>query len=330
MTRTEIKKSIISKGTILDFDQIALQLFNYQYAHNGIYRSYVDSLNVIPASVKSVSDIPYLPISAFKNYKIVSGDFVECKVYESSGTTGSVTSKHYVYDTHFYHQNALNLFEDEYGSLKDYCILALLPSYVERDNSSLVSMVEYFISKSEHVDSGFYLDDIDALQDLLTRNQTKGQKTLLIGVSFALLDLAIKVSSIDWSDIIFMETGGMKGRGKELPREELHRLMKKAFNVQSIHSEYGMTELLSQAYSLGDGVFKESRTMRVSISDLTDPFTEMHIGKSGLIRIVDLANIDSCAFIQTEDLGKKMSPSTFKILGRVDNSDIRGCNLLYI
>ncbi len=330
MTRTEIKNAILSKDTKLDFDQLALELFQYQYASNAVYRGYVDSLNIQASHVTKLSAIPYLPISAFKKHRVISGDTSDHRVFESSGTTGSTTSRHYVLDTDFYHQNALNLFEREYGKIDEYCILALLPSYLERDNSSLVSMVDYFIKESENTDSGFYLDEIDALTELLSFNQSNGVKTLLIGVSFALLDLALRVKKIDWSDILFMETGGMKGRAKELPREELHKLMMESFNVSSIHSEYGMTELLSQAYSKGDGIFNESATMKVSISDLTDPFTEMPVGKSGLINVIDFANVDSCAFIQTEDLGKMMSPDIFKILGRVDNSDIRGCNLLYI
>lgn len=329
MVREDLKRAILSKDSSLDFEYWAMQLFKYQYEHNVIYRSFVANLKINTEQVSGLKDIPYLPISAFKNNTVKSADFVDDVVFQSSGTTSSITSKHHVADVQFYKDHALKLFESSYGSIKEYCVLALLPSYLERKNSSLVSMVDYFIRHSEDTASGFYLNNIDALAHRLNANQSASKKTLLIGVSFALLDMARSYNR-DWSSTIFMETGGMKGRTKEIPRSELHEILTTAFNVDNIHSEYGMTELLSQAYSKGDGVFVIPETMHISISETTDPLTEVQSRQSGLVRIIDLANIDSCAFIQTEDLGRKLSDDTFEILGRLDNSDIRGCSLLYI
>ena len=248
-------------------------------------------------------------------------------VFTSSGTTGSEQSKHCVSDVSIYIESFLKGFRHFYGSVKDYCILALLPSYMEREGSSLIYMCGELIKQSAHPDSGFYLYEHEKLIDKLKDLQTKKQKTILIGVSFALLELA-RENHLDLSEIIIMETGGMKGREKEMPRAELHEILKKSFTLKSVHSEYGMTELLSQAYSKGDGIFKCPPWMKVLISDIHDPFSILDHSKTGTINIIDLANINSCSFIATSDLGKSYPNGSFEVLGRLDNSDLRGCNLL--
>ena len=276
--------------------------------------------------MKEVSDIPFLPIEFFKTHQIKTGDFEHEETFLSSGTTGANHSKHLVKDLSLYEDSYINAFKQFYGNIEDYCVLGLLPSYLERKGSSLIYMVDDLIRRSNHNESGFFLDNQAELIEILKKNVENNQKTILFGVSFALLDLA-ESYQIDLSDVIIMETGGMKGRRKELTRTELHAIYKNSFGVANIHSEYGMTELLSQAYSKGNGLFKTPRWMKVLIRDINDPFSYLQVNKTGGINVIDLANINSCSFIATQDLGK-YSAEGFEVLGRFDNSDLRGCNLL--
>ena len=313
----------------LAFEQTALKVFKYQYQNNGVYRSYCDLLNVSPSDVIHYNDIPFLPIQFFKTHHVVSSKSENEVIFTSSGTTGVLTSKHYVTDLKIYESSYLNGFETFYGNVEDYVVLALLPSYLEREGSSLIYMVNDLIKRSKNTDSGFYLNNTNALRQKIIGLENKGQKTLLIGVSFALLDF-IEQESFELKHTIIMETGGMKGRRKELIREELHHTLKKGFGVDHIHSEYGMTELLSQAYSRGDGLFSCPPWMKILIREPEDPLSISNTTKSGGINIIDLANYNSCAFIATQDLGKVHSNNSFEILGRFDHSDIRGCNLMVL
>ncbi len=310
-----------------EFTQIALQLFHLQYNHNKIYRKFCELLKVNPVEITSLEKIPFLPIEFFKSEKVITGEFVPQQTFLSSGTTGQNQSKHFVKDLKIYEESFTKGFSQFYGNVEDYCFLALLPSYMEREGSSLIYMTEYLVKHSNHPLSGFYLDDYDKLIETIRQLKVSNQKIILLGVSFALLDFAEKYQ-VDLSDVIIMETGGMKGRRKELTRAELHQIYKERFNVSVIHSEYGMTELLSQAYSFGEGIYQSPNWMKILIRDINDPFTFLPSQKTGGINVIDLANIDSCAFIATQDLGKKNNDNSFEILGRFDNSDLRGCNLL--
>ena len=325
LNRTNLISSISEKA-VFDFDKIALQVFNYQYKYNTIYQNWVDSLDVNPNQVVSVQEIPFLPISAFKNYRVQTGQGKEEMIFTSSGTTGAIPSKHYVWDQGLYLENSKRIFESFYGATENYCFLALLPSYLERSGSSLVAMVDHFIQLSQYDSSGFYLYNHDDLYRQLMMNQAKNIPTILFGVSFALIDFVAE-RKIAFPELIIIETGGMKGRKKELTREELHKSLADGFGVASIHSEYGMTELFSQAYSKKSGVYTCGATMKVIIKDISDPLEEVEDGKTGIVNVIDLANIDSCSFIETQDLGR-ISHGTFEILGRLDTSDIRGCNLM--
>ncbi len=323
---------MISKTSILklqadDFQKKALEIFEYQSRQNPVYREYLSLLKIQPSQVRSISDIPFLPIELFKSHKIISGKNRAKITFTSSGTTGSVISKHPVVDPAFYLDVARTGFASFYGSVEKYCVLALLPAYLERQGSSLVYMAQEFIRKSRFQESGFYLDNLKGLSKQLAYNQAHQTPTLLIGVSFALLDLAEQFPQ-DLSKIIVMETGGMKGRRKEITRDELHSMLKNAFNLTKIHSEYGMTELLSQAYSTGDGWFKGTPTLSVLAREITDPFSYVSPGRTGLLNIIDLANVDSCSFIATDDLGQIHEDYSFRVIGRLDASDIRGCNLM--
>lgn len=311
------------------FEQTALEVFKYQYKNNGVYRSYCDLLNVATSDVTHYNDIPFLPIQFFKTHHVVSSKSKNEAIFTSSGTTGVITSKHHVTDIKIYESSYLKGFETFYGDIEDYVVLALLPSYLEREGSSLIYMVEDLIKRSKNTDSGFYLNNTNALRQKIIGLENKGQKTLLIGVSFALLDF-IEQDNFQLNHTIIMETGGMKGRRKELIREELHYTLKKGFGVDHIHSEYGMTELLSQAYSKGDGLFNCPPWMKILIREPEDPLSISNTTKSGGINIIDLANYNSCAFIATQDLGKLHSNNSFEILGRFDHSDIRGCNLMVL
>ncbi len=320
--------TIFSIQNHLDFERIALRIFNHQYINNTFYQRFCNLLGVTKASVQSTNDIPYLPIEFFKQEKIVSTPYSIEKIFTSSGTTGSSTSKHYVKDLAVYEKSFRKGFEYFYGNISDYLVLALLPSYLERDGSSLVYMAEQLIKDSNHLESGFYLYDVEKLIKTLQKDSLKNKKVLLLGVSFALLDLVENHHVQLQHNTVIMETGGMKGRRKEIVREELHFLLKKGFNVSQIHSEYGMTELLSQAYSKSNGIFNCPPWMKVSVRNPEDPLTNLGYNKTGGVNIIDLANINSCAFIATQDLGKVYKDGSFEILGRFDHSDIRGCNLM--
>ncbi|RDY59496.1 acyl transferase [Flagellimonas nanhaiensis] len=326
MNQDSIQK-IFSISNPLDFERLTLEIFQYQYRNNTVYKTYCDHLGKSPSNVLQIQQLPFLPIEFFKTHKITSTEKEAAVIFESSGTTQSIKSKHHVPDLNLYKKSFLESFSLFYGPVEEYCILALLPSYLEREGSSLVFMVDELISISKHPESGFYLNDLEALNHKLEQLEKSRTKTLLIGVSFALLDLAEQFPT-QLENTIIMETGGMKGRRKELIREELHQILKKDFGVTKIHSEYGMTELLSQAYSQGDGLFKSPSWMKVMTRDTEDPLSVQTHGKTGGINVIDLANLYSCSFIATQDLGKTYADGTFEVLGRFDHSDIRGCNLL--
>ncbi|SHG50578.1 LuxE/PaaK family acyltransferase [Flagellimonas flava] len=309
------------------FQQLTLEAFRFQYHNNAIYQTYCNHLGKHPNQVAKSQDIPFLPIQFFKSHTILSSTNLPQTIFESSGTTQSSTSKHYVTDLELYRQSFFNGFKEFYGNIEDYCILALLPSYLEREGSSLVYMVDELVKRSKHADSGFYLYDLETLKQKLLQLESNQNKTLLIGVSFALLDLAEKFP-IKLKHTSVMETGGMKGRRKELIREELHDILKNAFGISHIHSEYGMTELLSQGYSKGNGIFNTPKWMKVLTRDTEDPLSPQPNGKTGGINVIDLANINSCCFIATQDLGKTYKDGSFEVLGRFDHSDVRGCNLM--
>lgn len=309
------------------FESLSIELFRYQAKHNQIYANYLNRLGVNPKTISSVTDIPFLPISFFKSHRIQTGEWKAEKVFESSGTTGDNVSCHLIPDASLYLDNSMAIFRSIYGDPNEYHIMGLLPSYLERGNSSLVLMVDMLIKASKSEFSGFYLDEWEDLSTNLKSAYSSDRKVLIIGVSFGLLDF-IEQSQFEMPELIVMETGGMKGRRKELIREELHDLLKTGFGVGNIHSEYGMTELMSQAYSLGNGVFQPPPWMKILIRDVNDPMTYVHKGKSGGVNIIDLANSHSCAFIETQDLGRSIDKDTFEVLGRFDNSDVRGCNLL--
>lgn len=311
------------------FNALALETFDFQYRENPVYREFCDLLKINTANVQQLEDIPFLPISFFKTREVVCGSFSPEIVFTSSGTTAREVSKHYVKDLALYETSYLNAFKQFYGPIEDYCILALLPSYLEREGSSLIYMADDLIKKSKHPDSGFYLDHLDDLYNILIKLEAMDTKILLLGVSFALLDMAEKYR-LTLKNTIIMETGGMKGRRKEMIREELHHVLKKGFGVPCIHSEYGMTELLSQAYSQGNGRFTAPNWMKVLTRETEDPLTLQTTGKTGGINIIDLANQHSCAFIATQDLGKVYTDGSFEISGRFDHSDIRGCNLMVL
>ncbi|PNQ75084.1 acyl transferase [Hanstruepera neustonica] len=309
------------------FETLALKIFEYQFENNIVYRSFCDLLYKHPSEVNAVNDIPFLPIEFFKTKQIISSHKPIEKIFTSSGTTGSITSKHCITDLPLYENSFNEGFKQFYGQIEDYTILALLPSYLEREGSSLVYMVDYLIKASNNNHSGFYLNDYDQLKTKLMALDSSGKKTILIGVSYALLDL-VENYPFDLKNTIIMETGGMKGRRKELVRDELHTILKSGFGVDSIHSEYGMTELLSQAYSKGNGIFECPPWMKVLIRDPEDALSIQKINKTGGINVIDLANINSCSFIATQDLGSLNQNGSFEIIGRFDNSDIRGCNLM--
>ena len=294
-----------------------------------MYKQFIKLLKVNPLAVDSVRKIPFLPIEFFKSHKILSSTTKIEETFLSSGTTGQAQSKHFVTDISVYEESFTKGFEYFYGSIEEYTVLALLPSYLERNGSSLIYMANDFIEKSNNPKSGFYLNNLEELRKNLQELDKNNQKVLLIGVSFALLDL-VETYKFNLKNTIIMETGGMKGRRKELIREELHQLLKEGFGVSEIHSEYGMTELLSQGYSKGNGIFGCPPWMKILTRDPEDALTILPEGKSGGINVIDLANINSCSFIATQDLGKTYANGTFEVLGRFDNSDIRGCNLLVL
>jgi phenylacetate-coenzyme A ligase PaaK-like adenylate-forming protein len=311
------------------FDQLALELFDFQSIENEVYSSYLKARKIDRKSITSIEKIPFLPIRFFKDFPVVSGELSNFpSFYSSSGTTGMITSRHYIWSERWYLDHAQRIFESQYGNLSEFHVLALLPAYLERPGSSLVSMAKHFIEKSQSEHSGFFLYNQDELLGKLRELKNDSKKVLLLGVTFGLLDLA--ESGKDFSpmkNLIVMETGGMKGRRKEMIREEVHDILKAYFNVDSIHSEYGMTELMSQAYSKGEGKYTLPPTMRVMLRDVNDPLSWSTRSQGG-INVIDLANFHSCAFIETQDLGRFDSAGFLEILGRFDNSEIRGCNLL--
>lgn len=314
-----------------DFGMAALDLFTYQYANNALYRSYCDLLRLNPENVQDVCQVPFLPISFFKSQPIVSSPAAAdtaALVFESSGTTGEVPSRHYVHNAKIYEDCLLSGFREFYGSPADYTILALLPSYLERGNASLVYMARTLMAAGAGAESGFYINEWDKLATILRRNEATGQKTLLLGVTYALLDFA-ESHPMDLRHTIVMETGGMKGRRVEMTRDEVHAILKQQWQLPVVHSEYGMTELLSQAYSDGEGIFRCSATMQVLVRDINDPL-DVHRQGSGAVNVVDLANVHSCAFIATEDMGVVNEDGTFKVLGRLDHSALRGCSLMAV
>jgi hypothetical protein len=324
-----VVKNTLLSGRPFNFDDVALELFRFQAKFCGLYAHFLEILKVNPNKVYSTYQIPFLPIDLFKWHKIVTlyhGRPSKEAIYTSSGTTLQIRSSHYVSDEDFYLKHAAKLFSLSYGPLTDYAIFALLPSYLERKGSSLVAMAHYFMQQSGYTGSGFFLDNYPALQQAIMVARNLGKKILLLGVTFALLDFAEALPQ-DLSDVIIMETGGMKGRKKEMPRDEVHAILKEAFKVDTVHSEYGMTELLSQAYSTGNGWFNEPESMRILLRDPLDPRSMDSNLKKGAINIIDLANADSCSFLQTADLGERNN-NQFSIIGRQDNADLRGCNLL--
>ena len=312
-----------------EFTEVALIVFKYQFKNNKVYRSFCDLLYIHPSNITTIEEIPFLPVQFFKNRKVISSLDEVQEIFTSSGTTGSATSKHLVTDINFYRESYLKGFAHFYGNIEEYAVLALLPNYLEREGSSLVFMVDDLIRKSKNLESGFYLDNIQELAKKLIELDKTGQKILLIGVSFALLDL-IEMQQFNLKNTIIMETGGMKGRRKELIREELHTILQNGFGVTEIHSEYGMTELLSQGYSRGNGIFETPPWMKILTRDTEDALSINASGKNGGVNVIDLANYNSCSFIATQDLGKVYENETFEVLGRFDNSDIRGCNLMVL
>jgi len=320
-------KHIFNIKSRKEFEEITLQIFYYQAKSNLIYKQYLEYLGVNPSKVTKVNKIPFLPIDFFKYHKIVCSTKKEDAIFKSSGTSLDARSIHYITDLKLYEQSFNSTFKKFFGNIEDYCILGLLPSYLENGDSSLVYMTESLIKQSKTKNSGLYLNNYDELLTIISELETVNKKYIIIGVSYALLDLAEK-NKQQLKKGIILETGGMKGRRKELPKEELHNILSESFGVETIYSEYGMTELLSQAYSFGKGEFSTPTWMKILIRDIYDPFTYLQDGKSGGINIIDLANINSCSFIETKDLGKININKSFSVLGRFDNSDIRGCNLL--
>ena len=325
------KAKIFAISSARDFNQLAIELFQYQCANNALYNRFINLLGITVDMVKTVDKIPYLPIEFFKNFTVTCLPNEEPQaVFTSSSTTGTGMSKHVVYDLDLYEKSFINGFELFYGPISNYCILALLPSYLEREGSSLVYMADKLIKLSKNRDSDFYLNNLDHLVLTLESRNTLEEKTLLLGVSYALLNLAERYKMATEPNCIVMDTGGMKGRRKEITRQELHEQLCEAFECSVIHSEYGMTELLSQAYSQGNGQYKCPPWMSISLRDINDPFGKIGVGGTGGINVIDLANIDSCAFIATSDIGRMHPTGTFEVLGRYDYSDIRGCNLLAV
>lgn len=309
------------------FEKIALKVFRFQYDNNQVYREFCQLLKTEKQEVQSLQQIPFLPIQFFKSHVVVSNKNSIQVTFTSSGTTGMITSKHLVTDISIYEESYRKGFSQFYGNIEDYVIVALLPSYLEREGSSLIYMVNDLIELTNNSNSGFYLNQYDELIKKLIDLDHSGKNVILIGVTYALLDL-IEKRKFQLKNTLIMETGGMKGKRKEMIREELHEILCEGFGVNAIHSEYGMTELLSQAYSLGNGVFECPPWMQILIRETEDALTYVKDGKTGGINVIDLANINSCSFIATQDLGKKNPNNSFEVLGRFDNSDIRGCNLM--
>lgn len=326
-------QSPIFDFNISDFEAVALNTFRFQYNNNSIYKKYTDTIGIDTNAITAVTSIPFLPIRFFKTHAVQTTSFTAERIFESSGTTQTNTSRHFIKDISLYTQSFLTAFGEFYGDPQEWCIIGLLPSYLERQHSSLVLMTEELIRKSSHEFSGFYLYEYQRLAEILQILESKHQKTLVIGVTFALLDFAEKYPMrLKYTTI--METGGMKGRREEITRQEVHSILKNAFQLSTVHSEYGMTELLSQAYSKMDGLFYSPKWMKILVRTEDDPFDVQQADLSGpingILNVIDLANIYSCSFIATEDAGKLYGDGSFEVLGRVDNSDIRGCSLMVV
>jgi Acyl-protein synthetase, LuxE len=309
------------------FDDIALRLFTFQARENTLYKTYLKALRIEPEKITRIEEIPFLPIQFFKNHLIKTGDWNEEIIFTSSGTTGLQTSRHAVHSVAAYYANAQQIFESAFGSLQDYHLLALLPSYLERKNSSLVAMISHFIEQTKSSFSGFYLHDQQKLVKDVAQLKRGGRKIIVWGVTYALLDVAENFSP-DWSGCLVFETGGMKGKRPEITRDNLHTTLKSKLHVDNVYSEYGMTELLSQAYTNGENLFVPANTMKIVVRDVGDPFKKGLLSETGGINVIDLANSRSITFIETEDLGKIHKNGLFEVLGRMDNTDSRGCNLL--
>lgn len=325
-TRIQLKEAILNIES-KQFENIALEVFRYQATANPLYAKFIDLLGLKVGNVTTIREIPFLPIQFFKNYTIQSGEWEPDSIFTSSGTTGTQTSRHLLRESAWYQAISRRCFETFYGNPSDYCVLALLPAYLERTGSSLIAMVDDFITQSNYSESGFFLKHTDDLLEKIKHCIEQKIPTLLIGVSFALLDFS-EMNPMDLDAIIVMETGGMKGRRKELTRTELHTQLQNSFKQKNIHSEYGMTELTSQAYSKGKGLYYPGPTMRVLSREINDPFSILKSSSTGVLNIVDLGNLDTCSFIATDDLGKVYADHHFEVLGRMDHSDLRGCNLL--
>lgn len=321
-----LQDKIFKIKTASEFLQLTIDIFRYQYRENPIYRQYVDLLGIVPEKVTQLTEIPFLPIVFFKTHKIISGETTTGFYFQSSGTTNPIRSKHFIADLEIYKQSFVQSFNRFYGDFHDYCFLALLPNYLEQPHSSLIFMMDYFIQNSLCTESIFLLNDFEKLASILDKLEKKKQKTILFGVSYALLDFAAYYNK-PLQHTMVMETGGMKGKREELTKKELHRVLQKSFGT-TIHSEYGMTELLSQAYSKKNGKFYTPPWMKILIRDRYDPFSYLSHGKTGGINIIDFANINSCCFIETQDLGKINSDDSFELYGRFDVADTRGCNLM--
>lgn len=313
---------------IENFQLEALNVFKYQHHHVSIYKKWIASIGKSEKELKSIKEFPFLPISFFKTHSVISNEKETTIIFESSGTTSTTISKHLVADVNIYEESFTKGFEMFYGNIQDYCIIGLLPSYLERNNSSLVFMVQNFIQQSKNKNSGFYLSEFKKLAKVIRENEKAKVKTFIVGVTFALLDFAEQFS-FPLQHTIIMETGGMKGRREEISRKEVHQILKKTFSLETIHSEYGMTELLSQAYSKGNEIFYCPPWMKVLVRSEDDPFQISETGK-GILNIIDLANIYSCSFIATDDVGIVYEDGSFEVQGRLDNSDLRGCNLLVV
>ncbi|MBN1251108.1 MAG: acyltransferase [Bacteroidales bacterium] len=320
-------KNIFNLLSESEFGDIAIDIFKYQYKNNIVYKQFVDYLNVDYKKINTVEQIPFLPIEFFKTHKVISGSNNAKITFLSSGTTNLNRSKHHITDLEIYRNSFTKGFEFFYGNISDYCILGLLPNYLENKSSSLIYMMEDLIKLSNCNKSGFYLNNYEELYNTILDLKKLNKKYILIGVSYALIDFA-NLFKIDLSDGILMETGGMKGKRKELTKSELHSFFKESFNVSNVHSEYGMTELLSQSYSKGEGIFECPPWMKILIRDTYDPLSDIGTGRTGGINVIDFANFNSCSFIATKDLGKLHENGRFEVLGRFDDSDIRGCNLL--
>lgn len=321
------KDKVFSISSQDQFLSVALEVFRYQYECVEVYRQFCEALKIRPNQISSLEKIPFLPIELFKSLRIATS--APDEVVFTSSSTGGIPSSHHVVDISWYRQSFLRGFTAVYGPPEEWCILALLPAYLERSGSSLVYMAQELISRSKSADSGFYLNDLSGLAEVLKRRETQGQRTILLGVSFALLDLAER-HPMQLRHTIVMETGGMKGRRRELTRPELHQTLQSAFGLTAVHSEYGMTELLSQAYSKGEGLFTPPPWMQVLIRDSKDPLAYVPTGRTGALNVIDLANINSCSFIATSDIGRSHASGEIEILGRMDQSDIRGCNLMVL